>query len=82
MTGTSRLWTQGLPRTLASVSKPSRRQLEGEEMFLANYTDGLSDVPLPAVIESFKDSENVACFVGVKPRASFHLIDDGVQVAS
>jgi glucose-1-phosphate cytidylyltransferase len=46
-------------------------------MFLANYTDGLSDVPLPAVIGSFKDSGNIACFVSVKPRASFHLIDTG-----
>src|SRR6266404_1946313 len=54
--------------------KAVQRKLEGEEMFLANYTDGLSDVPLPAVIESFKNSENVACFVSVKPRASFHLI--------
>ena len=44
-------------------------------MFLANYTDGLSDVPLPAVIESFKNSGNIACFVSVKPRASFHLIE-------
>ena len=44
-------------------------------MFLANYTDGLSDVPLPAVIEAFKESENVACFVSVRPRASFHLIE-------
>jgi glucose-1-phosphate cytidylyltransferase len=44
-------------------------------MFLANYTDGLSDVPLPAVIESFKESGNIACFVSVKPRASFHLIE-------
>ncbi len=44
-------------------------------MFLANYTDGLSDVPLPSVIESFKASANIACFVSVKPRASFHLID-------
>ena len=44
-------------------------------MFLANYTDGLSDVPLPAVIESFRNSENIACFISVKPRASFHLIE-------
>ena len=53
-------------------------------MFLANYTDGLSDVPLPAVIKSFKNSENVACFVSVKPRASFHLItmEDGGGVTS
>ena len=44
-------------------------------MFLANYTDGLSDVPLPLVIDLFRDSGNVACFVSVKPRASFHLIE-------
>jgi glucose-1-phosphate cytidylyltransferase len=43
-------------------------------MFLANYTDGLSDVHLPTVIESFEKSRNVASFVSVKPRASFHLI--------
>jgi glucose-1-phosphate cytidylyltransferase len=42
---------------------------------LANYTDGLSDVPLPSVIESFKQSTNIACFVSVKPSASFHLVN-------
>src|SRR5437879_10860688 len=64
----------GLTSNVGQRLKAVQRQLEGEEMFLANYTDGLSDVPLPAVIESFKDSGNIACFVGVKPRASFHLI--------
>jgi len=62
----------GLTSNIGQRLKAVQRQLEGEEMFLANYTDGLSDVPLPAVIESFKDSGNIACFVGVKPRASFH----------
>ena len=55
--------------------KAVEKHLQAEEMFLANYTDGLSDVPLPAVIESFKNSGNIACFVSVRPRASFHLID-------
>jgi glucose-1-phosphate cytidylyltransferase len=64
----------GLTSNVGQRLKAVQRQLEGEEMFLANYTDGLSDVPLPAVIESFKDSGNIACFVGVRPRASFHLI--------
>ena len=64
----------GLTSNIGQRLKAVQRQLEGEEMFLANYTDGLSDVPLPAVIESFKESGNIACFVGVKPRASFHLI--------
>ena len=33
-----------------------RPHVEGEEMFLANYSDGLSDVDLPAMIEAFRDS--------------------------
>lgn len=52
-----------------------KKHVAGEEIFLANYTDALSDVPLPDVIDEFKASTNVACFVSVKPRASFHLIE-------
>jgi len=65
----------GLTSNIGQRLKAVQRYLQGEEMFLANYTDGLSDVSLPAVIESFKQSGKVACFVSVKPRASFHLID-------
>ena len=28
--------------------------LEGERMFLANYSDGLTDLPLPAAIDHFR----------------------------
>jgi glucose-1-phosphate cytidylyltransferase len=65
----------GLTSNIGQRLKAVEKHLQGEKMFLANYTDGLSDVPLPAVIESFKDSGNIACFVSVRPRASFHLID-------
>jgi glucose-1-phosphate cytidylyltransferase len=71
----------GLRSNIGQRLRAVQRQLEGEEMFLANYTDGLSDVLLPAVIESFKDTESIACFVSVKPRAAFQLIElepDGV----
>ncbi len=64
----------GLTSNIGMRLKAVQKHLAGEEMFLANYTDGLSDVPLPAVISSFEASNNVACFVSVKPRASFHLI--------
>jgi glucose-1-phosphate cytidylyltransferase len=65
----------GLTSNIGQRLKAVQKHLQGEEMFLANYTDGLSDVSLPAVIEAFKKSGNIACFVSVKPRASFHLID-------
>ncbi len=47
----------------------------GEKTFLANYTDGLSDLPLPQMIEDFEKQNSVAAFVGVKPNASFHMIE-------
>jgi len=65
----------GLTSNVGQRLKAVQSYLEGETMFLANYTDGLSDVPLPAVVDAFKDSGNIACFVSVRPRASFHLID-------
>lgn len=65
----------GLMSNIGQRLKAVQRHLEGEEIFLANYTDALSDVRLPNVIDSFKDSGKIACFVSVKPRASFHLIE-------
>jgi glucose-1-phosphate cytidylyltransferase len=52
-----------------------RSHVENEEIFLANYSDGLSDVDLPAMIETFKLSGKIACFVAARPNFSLHLID-------
>ena len=65
----------GLTSNIGQRLRHVQKYLDGEEIFLANYTDGLSDVALPNLIDSFKTSANVACFVSVKPRASFHLVE-------
>ena len=44
-------------------------------MFLANYSDGLSDVPLPEMIDFFRASGKTACFLAVRPNFSYHLVD-------
>ncbi len=48
--------------------------LEGEEMFLANYGDGLSDVALPEMVETFRRSNAVASLLLVQPTASFDIV--------
>jgi len=48
--------------------------LNGEEMFLANYGDGLSDVPLPTMIDVFQQSNAIASLLLVQPTASFDLV--------
>ncbi len=52
-----------------------RRLLEGEEVFLANYADGLSDLPLPSLVDYFHQSQATAAFVCVKPPQSWHAVD-------
>ncbi len=51
-----------------------KKYLKDDEFFLANYTDGLSDLPLPKMIDFFKKHNKIACFIGVKPNQSFHLV--------
>jgi glucose-1-phosphate cytidylyltransferase len=51
-----------------------RKYVRDEEMFLANYTDGLSDLPLPEMIQHARESNKIAAFVGVRPNATFHLV--------
>lgn len=58
-----------------------RRFVEDDEIFLANYADGLTDLPLDKLIDFFRQRNKVACFVGVRPTASFHIASvepDGV----
>ena len=61
-----------------------RKYVEDEEMFLANYADGLTDLHLPDMIDTFEASDKVASFMAVPPSQSFHLVDveDDGEVAS
>ncbi len=49
--------------------------LEDDDVFLANYSDGLSDLHLPGLIEYFHSRDSVATCLGVRPNQSFHLVD-------
>src|SRR6188508_734843 len=51
-----------------------REHLEGEEMFLANYSDGLTDMPFDTFLDFAKEQDKVACFLSVRPTASFHVV--------
>lgn len=52
-----------------------RPYLEGEEMFLANYADGLSDLPLDKMIDNFKSIDKIGSFLAYQPTQSFHVVD-------
>ncbi len=55
-----------------------KEHLKDEEMFLANYSDGLSDLYLPDMINNFKkQSYPVASFMAYQPTQSFHVVSMG-----
>ena len=65
----------GLNANLAQRLSAVRPYLRGEEMFLANYSDGLTDVYLPNVISQCITSGSVATMLSVRPSHTFHLLD-------
>jgi glucose-1-phosphate cytidylyltransferase len=60
----------GLRSTIADRLRCVQPYLEGEEMFLANYSDGLTDAPLPQLISEFSQRDAIASFVSVQPRTT------------
>jgi glucose-1-phosphate cytidylyltransferase len=64
----------GLDANIGQRLKAVEPYLEGEEVFLANYGDGLSDLPLPDVIDYFKASNAIGAMTMVQPTSSFDLV--------
>lgn len=65
----------GLTANIGERFKAVEKYLEGEDVFLANYSDGLTDLHLPTYIENFHKIDKVASFLCVRPSQSFHLVD-------
>jgi glucose-1-phosphate cytidylyltransferase len=52
-----------------------RRFLDEEDIFLANYADGLSDLPLDTYVDDFVTRDGaLACFLSVPLPQSFHVV--------
>src|SRR5277367_5334719 len=67
----------GATSNIGERLKAVEPHLDKEEIFLANYGDGLSDVPLPAMLDTFRQSKAVASLLLVQPTASFDLVHAG-----
>lgn len=51
-----------------------REHLEGEEEFLANYSDAVTDHHLPYQIEHLRRLDRLASFLAVRPNLSYHFV--------
>lgn len=64
----------GINSNIGQRLKAVEKYLEGEEEFLANYSDGLTDLPLPQQLEHFHQQDKVASFLCVRPNLSYHMV--------
>jgi len=69
----------GIWRNIGSRLWHVRDHVRNEKMFLANYSDGLTDVNLDEMIETFEKSGKIACFLAVHPPVSYHIVDIGPE---
>lgn len=52
-----------------------KEYLKDDEIFLANYADGLTDMHLPSMIDWFTvQKDKTAAFMAYKPTQSFHIV--------
>ena len=77
-------WTVSLVDTGISSNIGERLRavapmVEGEEMFLANYSDGLTDLHLPDQVEAFRKSGTTATFLSVRPNLSYHFVSTDAE---
>jgi glucose-1-phosphate cytidylyltransferase len=63
----------GFNATIGERLKAVESHLTDAE-FLATYGDGLTDAPLPAVIDAFRASGKTAMFISVRPEFNAHLV--------
>jgi glucose-1-phosphate cytidylyltransferase len=73
-------WTITFVETGANTNIGGRLQavepyLNKDELFLANYGDGLCDAQLPHMIEKFQQSKAVVSLLLVQPTASFDIVE-------
>ena len=65
----------GMDTPIGERLRRVRPYLEGDEYFLANYGDVLTDAPMNELVDQFYDSGAVAQFIAVKPQDSFHVVE-------
>lgn len=65
----------GIDSPIGERLRRVRRHIGGDEYFLANYADVLTDAPLDQMIERFEASGAAASMMIVPPQSSFHCVD-------
>ena len=65
----------GIQSNIAERMKAVRSKIGDDTMFMANYSDGVTDLPLGPYLDRFEQSDAVGCFLSVRPSHSLSGVD-------
>ncbi|HEY6793318.1 MAG TPA: glucose-1-phosphate cytidylyltransferase [Kineosporiaceae bacterium] len=65
----------GIETSIGERLRRVRPLLEGDDVFLANYGDVLTDAPMDQIVQEFLETDCTASLLAVPPQASFHIVD-------
>lgn len=65
----------GIWRNIGERLWAAKDHVKNEKMFLANYSDGLTNVDLDDMIARFEASGKLACFLAIRPPLTYHIAD-------
>lgn len=67
----------GLRSNIGQRLQSVQKYVADEEVFLANYADGLTDLDFSSYLDYARARDKIATFVSVKPNLSYHLVETG-----
>ena len=65
----------GVNSNIGQRLKAVQKYLEGEEVFLSTYADGLTDLDLNKLLAFAGEHKKIASFVCMKPNLSYHFVN-------
>ncbi len=72
----------GVHSNIGQRLKAVEEHLRGETMFLANYSDGVTDLALPEYVKYFRKRGKTASFLSVRAPHSYHVISTDGDVVN
>jgi glucose-1-phosphate cytidylyltransferase len=67
----------GLRSNIGQRLMAVKKFVTDEDVFLASYTDGLTDLDLGRYLDYARERNKIASFVSVKPNLSYHIVQTG-----
>jgi glucose-1-phosphate cytidylyltransferase len=66
----------GLRSNIGQRLMAVEKHVMGEDVFLASYTDGLTDLDFASYLDYARERDKIATFLSVKPNLTYHIVQN------